>query len=183
MTARNNRGIGKLENRHDSVEMHGIGFAVAFTPKDNGYFTFRDFAYGDRIKQDIADKMNLIKKPAMYSEVYFSSGDQQTLTINGVGYTDIQITVKYHQEDAQRPSIYITAKRQVDSIMDKNYGQGLSDAARLKAREMFEDAALQFAADNLEQLKQARIEWLTNNLQEIADRADKVAREIREALA
>lgn len=172
-----------MENKFDSFKMHGIGFAVAFVPKDNGYFTFRDFAYGDRIKQDIAYKMGLIKKPALYSEIYFSSGDQQTLIINGVGYTDIQITVKYRQEDAQQPSLYITAKRQTDSIMDKNYGQGLSDAARKKAYEMFESAALQFATDNLEQLKQARIEWLANNLQEIADRADKVAREIREALA
>ena len=172
-----------MENRHDSFKIHGIGFAVAFVPKNNGYFTLRDFAYGDRIKQDIADKMGLIKKPALYSEVCFSSGDQQTLFINGVGYTDMQITVKYHQEDAQQPSLIITAKRQTDSIMDKNYGQGLSDAARKKAHEMFESAALQFAADNLEQLKQARIEWLANNLREIADRADKVAREIREALA
>ena len=172
-----------MENRHDSFKIHGIGFAVAFVPKNNGYFTLRDFAYGDRIKQDIADKMGSIKKPALYSEIYFSSGDQQTLVINGVSYTDMQITVKYHQENAQLPRVYITAKRQVDSIMDKNYGQGFSDAARKKAYEMFESAALQFAADNLEQLKQARIEWLANNLREIADRADKVAREIREALA
>ena len=172
-----------MENRFNIFKIHDIGFSVAFVPRDKGYFTFRDFAYGDRIKQEIADKMNLIKKPAMYSEVYFSSGDQKTLVINGVGYTDIQITVKYHQEDAQQPRVYITAKRQTDSIMDKNYGQGFSDAARKKAYEMFESAALQFASDNLEQLKQARIEWLQSNLREIADRADKVAREIREALA